>query len=569
MAAQDAEVVTEEPPAAAPGRERYDVVVVGGGNAGFSAAHAAREQGADVLLLEKAGRDEAGGNSFYTAGAFRFAYSSLEEVLPLLNPSTHDHLDRTVVPPYSEADFRADMERVTGGRCDPVLTEVLVTRSQDTMRWLHGKGLRFRLMYERQAYESEGSFVFFGGLVVGSVDGGKGLVAQHTAAAEAAGVTITYGARVAGLLQDGDGGVTGVTYFDPDGGVHRIEAAAVVLAAGGFESDPDRRRRYLGPGWERALVRGTPSNTGEVLDLALGLGAAPYGDSSGCHSVAWDAGGAPQGGNRDLTNQMTRQSYPLGIVVNTRGERFVDEGEDFRNYTYAKYGREILEQPGGLAFQLFDAKTRPLLRPQEYESDVVTGAEAQTLDELAEKLGIDPAGLRRTVEAFNASIVDVPFDPAVKDGRAALVDPPKSNWAQALDRPPFYGYAVSCGITFTFGGLRIDEAARVLDASGRPIPGLHAAGELVGGLFYDNYPGGSGLMAGSVFGRIAGVEALSRHGHCPRDADVRAGEGARRAELGWTCTGTASRSSAWARRVARSPVTWSLRERTSGGTTRA
>ncbi|MFD0467970.1 FAD-binding protein [Nonomuraea thailandensis] len=245
-----------------------------------------------------------------------------------------------------------------------------------------------------------------------------------------------------------------------------------------------------------------------MLDLALAAGAQPYGDWASCHSTAWDAGAPDSGGNRTLTNQLTRQSYPVGVVVNREGRRFVDEGADYRNYTYAKYGREILRQPGGVAFQLFDAKSRPLLRREEYDSHPITAARADTLAELAAELGIDPGGLEETVARFNASIDDgVPFDPSVKDGRAAAVQPPKSNWALALDAPPYYGYAVTCGITFTFGGVRVDTDARVLDAGGVPISGLYAAGELVGGLFSGNYPGGSGLTSGTVFGRRAGAHA--------------------------------------------------------------
>jgi tricarballylate dehydrogenase len=279
----------------------------------------------------------------------------------------------------------------------------------------------------------------------------------------------------------------------------------------------------LGAEWRNALVRGNPLNTGEVLDLALAAGAASYGDWGSCHSVAWDAGAAPEGGNRELTNQLTRQSYPLGIVVNKSGQRFVDEGADYRNYTYARYGREILRQPESVAFQLFDKKTRPLLRAEEYDSEPITGAEAQTLVGLAEALGIDTDGLLATVNDFNASLSPDPFNPAVKDNRAARVTPPKSNWAQALDSPPYYGYAVACGITFTFGGLRIDTNGRVLDTVGRAVPGLYAAGELVGGLFSGNYPGGSGLTAGAVFGRRAGYGAAS-------EAQRRA---ASKTEAGW------------------------------------
>lgn len=500
-------------------RPTYDVIVVGGGNAGFSAAHAAAAGGSSVLLLEKAGRDQAGGNSFYTAGAFRTSFESAEELRPLLDPATLDRLPDTVVPPYRVADFRADMARVTGGACDPVLTDALVTRSAAAMRWLHQVGIRFRLMYERQAFKRDGVWTFFGGLALGTIGGGKGLIAQHTRAAERAGVHLAYGTRLTGICLDAAGRVSGVSVAGPDGPEQTVAAPSVVLASGGFEANPGLRERYLGPGWRRALVRGTPANTGDGLQIALALGAEPYGDWATCHSVAWDAGAPPDGGDRALTNQRTRQSYPLGILVNRTGQRFVDEGADYRNYTYAKYGAEILKQPQGIAFQLFDAKTRPLLHSEEYDSQPNTFAVAGTLPELARQLGIDPGGLAGTVATFNRSIRSAPFDPAVKDGRAALTTPRKSNWAQALDYPPYWGYAVSCGITFTFGGLHITPGAQVLRADGQPIPGLFAAGELVGGLFSGNYPGGSGLTAGAVFGRAAGAGAAA---HAARPAAHRA-----------------------------------------------
>ncbi|MFC5830356.1 FAD-dependent tricarballylate dehydrogenase TcuA [Nonomuraea insulae] len=484
-----------------------DVLVVGGGNAGFSAAHSAREHGARVLLLERAPRDEAGGNSFYTAGAFRLAHEGLADVTPMLAPD--ERLERTVLPPYTAAEFTADMERVTDGRNDAVLTRLLVSRSGDTVRWLADKGIGWRLMYERQAYESGGIWKFFGGLALGTVGGGKGLIAQHTAAAVASGVEIRYGANVTALHRGHAGAVTAVTYADASG-EHTVRAHAVVLGAGGFEASSRLRARHLGLEWARAIVRGTPTNDGAILELALALGAAPYGDYGTCHSVAWDAGAPPGGGDRRLTNQYTRQSYPLGIVVDRDGRRFVDEGADYRNYTYAKYGREILRRPGGVAWQLFDATTRPMLRTEEYDSQPITWAGADTVEELASRLGISPEGLRRTVDEFNASIVDEPFDPSIKDRRRARTEPPKSNWALALETPPFYGYAVSCGITFTFGGLHVDTSARVLDEESRPIEGLYAAGELVGGLFSGNYPGGSGLTSGAVFGRIAGAAAAAR-----------------------------------------------------------
>ena len=480
--------------------EETDVVVIGGGNAGFSAAHAAVERGRRVLLLEKGDPELAGGNSYFTAGAVRIAHDGLDDVADLLDPD--DRHAVTVLPPYPAAAFLADMAKVTEGRNDPELTEALVAQSQDTLRWLHGKGLRYRLMYERQAYpDAQGRQVFWGGLAVGSTGGGKGLVEQHTEAAQKAGVEIRYGTRALDLLPDGPG----VTWEDSAGRTGTVRAESVVLAAGGFEADADLRRRHLGEGWQRAKVRGTPLNTGDMLTAALAAGAVPHGDWGTCHSVAWDAWFPGNEGDRELTNQLTRSGYPLGIVVNNRGERFLDEGSDFRNYTYAKYGARILAQPDGVAFQLFDATTRPQLRVEEYDmpgASVVTGA---TLAEVAAGIGVDAEALTRTVEEFNTAVRrDVPLDLAVKDGRAADVDPPKSNWAIPLETAPYYAFPVTCGITFTFGGLRADTSGRVLDADGAPLPGLFVCGEMLGGLFSGNYPGGSGLAAGCVFGRRAG-----------------------------------------------------------------
>ena len=489
-----------------------DVVVVGGGNAGLCAAHAAAQGGAGVVVLEKADAGAAGGNSYYTAGAFRVVHAGLQGLAEVLDDDvTTERAPRTALDPYPREAFLDDMRRVTGGRCDPRLTEALVDGSEEIAAWLAALGVRWRLMYERQAYERNGGWAFWGGLALGTAGGGKGLIASHLAAAEREGVRIEHGATVTGLLRAGDA-VEGVRVRAADGSEREVRAAAVVLAAGGFEADPRLRERHLGPGWGRAHVRGTPLNTGEVLLAALDAGAAPHGDWSSCHSVAWDPGGDRAGGDRELTNQLTRGGYPLGIVVNRDGRRFVDEGADYRNFTYARYGRDILAQPDGVAFQLFDAATRPLLRAEEYDSALVTGARADTLDGLAAELGIDADGLRETVAAFNAAVrADVPFEPTVKDGRATTgIEPPKSNWARALDEPPFWGFAVTCGVTFTFGGLHIDPDGCVLDGAQAPIPGLYAAGELVGGLFHGNYPGGTGLTAGAVFGRRCGTRAAAR-----------------------------------------------------------
>ncbi|APX02918.1 FAD-dependent tricarballylate dehydrogenase TcuA [Arthrobacter sp. QXT-31] len=482
-----------------------DVIVVGGGNAGFTAAHAAAVRGRKVILLEKGSEDMGGGNSFYTAGATRIAHSGLADLLDWVEPD--ERHDRTEVPPYSADEYAADLAKVTEGRNDPDLTKVLVEESQPTLRWLNSLGLKYRLMYERQAYErTDGSFLFWGGLHVGNVGGGEGLIADHTRVAAELGIEVRYGHAAKSLVLE-NGRVTGVAVETADGEV-RLSAESVILTAGGFESDPEWRREHLGEGWENAKVRGTPYNTGDMIAAALEVGATKGGDWRTCHSVQWDAFTPTNESNRELTNRLTRQSYPLGIIVNAEGRRFLDEGADFRNYTYAKYGKEILKQPGSVAYQIFDATLRPMLRTEEYDMPGISVEVADTLEELATKIGIDPEKLSKTVSDFNNSIDrNVTFDPNVKDGRAAATEPVKSNWAAPIETGPFYAYGVTCGITFTFGGIKADTHGRVLGADGKHIEGLFVAGEMLGGLFSTNYPGGSGLAAGCVFGRRAGTLA--------------------------------------------------------------
>jgi tricarballylate dehydrogenase len=489
-------------------RGGFDVVVVGGGNAALCAALAAREAGGRVLLLEKAPLHERGGNSFFTAGGFRFTHGGLDDLRrDVLVDLTDEEAAAVDVPAYTGELFREDLMRLTEGLSDPDLADVLIGQSRPTVVWMRRHGVRWILMMARQSYKVGGKHRFWGGLNVEAVGGGPGLVQSLYEGAERLGVEVRYGTRATGLLLDGAGAIRGVAGRGPNG-LFEVGARSVVLASGGFEANPEWRARYLGPGWDLAHVRGTRHNTGEGIRMALDAGAQAHGNWSGCHAVAWDAG-SPPFGDRRVGDMFQKHSYPLGLIVNVRGERFVDEGADFRNYTYAKYGREILRQPRRLAFQLFDQKVVEILR-EEYRIREVTKAEAGTIEELAKKLEIDPQGLVRTVDAFNRGVQAGEFNPAVLDGKATRgVEPPKSNWALPLDTPPYVGFAVTCGITFTFGGLRVNPRAEVLDTEDRPIPGLHAAGELVGGLFYENYPGGTGLMAGAVFGRLAGVQAAA------------------------------------------------------------
>ena len=295
-----------------------------------------------------------------------------------------------------------------------------------------------------------------------------------------------------------------------------VAAKCVVVAAGGFQANAEWRTRYLGPGWDLAKVRGTRFNTGDGIRMALDIGAMPTGNWSGCHAVGWDRN-APEFGDLSVGDNFQKHSYPFSIMLNANGERFVDEGADFRNYTYAKYGRVILAQPGQFAWQIFDKKVLHLQR-DEYRIKRVTKVRADTIEELVQKLDdVNAAKALETIKTYNAAVKkDVPFNPNVKDDRCTIgLAIPKSNWANTIDEPPFEAFAVTCGVTFTFGGLKIDKDARVLDTDGHIIPGLYAAGELIGGLFYFNYPGGTGLMSGAVFGKVAGTTAGQRAAQRP------------------------------------------------------
>jgi tricarballylate dehydrogenase len=486
--------------------EKSDVVVVGGGNAALCAALAAAEHGVSVLMLERAPESEAGGNSRFTAGAIRCVYNGVDDLRRLMPDLTDAEIAGADFGTYTADQFFDDMGRVTEYRTDPDLCEVLVRQSRDTVGWMRDKGVRFQPTWRRQAFKVDGRFKFWGGLTVEAWGGGPGLVEALTASAKKSGVQIAYEARATALAAD-DAGVTGVR-LRCGGKTHQVKAKCVVLAAGGFQADAAWRTRYLGPGWDVAKVRGTRFATGDGIRMALDIGAMPTGNWSGCHAVGWDRN-APEFGDLSVGDNFQKHSYPFSIMLNARGERFVDEGADFRNYTYAKYGREILMQPGQFAWQIFDKKVLHLLR-DEYRIKRVTKARADTLEELVQKLDdVDARRALATIKAYNAAIQkNVPFDPNVKDGRSTNgLALPKSNWANTIDEPPFEAYAVTCGITFTFGGVKIDRDAHVLDSDGGVIRGLHAAGEMVGGLFYFNYPGGTGLMAGAVFGRIAGNSA--------------------------------------------------------------
>ncbi len=482
----------------------YDVVVVGAGNAALCAALAARERGAKVLVLERAPKEERGGNSAFTAGGFRMVCHGTEDVRKFVDLSAEE-IATTDFEDYTKEKFLDDLGRITEYRTDPDLAEVLVDRSFDTVLWLRNKGVRFVPRYGNQAFKHGGRFKFFGGIVVGT-NGGVSLVDAEIKAAEELGVTIRYNAQAKSLVCGRDG-IEGIRVVE-DRVEEEIHTRAVVLACGGFEANREWRARYLGPGWDLAKVRGTRYNTGDGIRMALDIGAQPYGHWSSAHACEWDLN-APDYGNLEVGEGYSKHSYPSSIMLNAKGLRFVDEGADIRNYTYAKYGRVIMEQPGQFAWQIFDSKVLHMLR-NSYRIKQATKVSSDTLEGLIAKLeGVNQEQALKTIKEYNAAVrQDVPFNPNVKDGRGTTgLAVPKSNWALTIDTPPYEAYGVTCGITFTFGGLKITTRGQVVDVREKPIPGLFAAGELVGGIFYNNYPGGSGLTNGAVFGRTAGESA--------------------------------------------------------------
>ncbi|HEY8418136.1 MAG TPA: FAD-dependent tricarballylate dehydrogenase TcuA [Limnochordales bacterium] len=484
----------------------YDVIVVGAGNAALCAAIAARQEGAErVLVLERAPEAYRGGNSMFTGGLMRFPYRGIEDIKAIIPDMSEAEEASIEIGQYTEDDFYTDIMRLSEWQSDPDLVDYIVREAFPTVKWMQQNGVRFNLQFGRQAFKVGERYRFWGGAIAGTVGGGKGLIENLWASAERQGVQFLTEATAKELIMDGER-VAGVRVRHK-GQWLELRAPHVILACGGFEANAQMRAQYLGPNWDLAKVRGTPYNTGDGILMALKVGAMPYGHWSGAHAVAWDYN-APPWGDPKIGELFQKHSYPLGIVVNRDGQRFLDEGYDFRNYTYARYGAEILKQPGRIAFQIFDQKVIHMLR-EEYRIPQVTKAEANTLEELAQKLEINVEGFVETVRRFNESIDEsVPFNPSIKDGRRTRgITPPKSNWAQKIDTPPFVGFAVTCGVTFTFGGLKVNTKAQVLNEEGEPIPGLYAAGELVGGIFYNNYPGGAGLTTGAVMGRTAGRTA--------------------------------------------------------------
>lgn len=483
--------------------------MVGSGNAGLCAAISAAEGGANVLVLEAGAENDFGGNSRYTAGAMRFTYESPEELMLILENCEDPQINDCIFGSYPRSKFISDLVYFNHGSSLGSLQAQLVEKSYETMSWLVSHGLEFIPIFERQAYRKHGKFHFWGGLTLAAKGEGEGLVMSEKSIASSLGVKFRLRSRVESLETE-SGRLVGVCLDSNE----KILGSAVVLACGGFESSSELRAKHLGEEWREVIVRGTSWNRGDGIKMAEKLGAAAAGSYAECHSVCMD-GATPEFSGNEMPHSERRHfrkiSYPFGVMINSDGRRFVDEGADFRNYTYAQYGREVLRQPGAFAWQIFDSQVRHLLY-DDYRQPNSTRRHACSLEELVSKLvDVDQENTLETLVQYNAATVgSSSFDPTRKDGLGTQgLAIPKSNWALPIIAPPFEAFRVTCGITFTYGGLAIDPEGGVLRPDGTRIPGLFAAGELVGALFQFGYPGGSGLTAGAVFGRMAGASAAS------------------------------------------------------------
>ena len=451
-----------------------DVLVAGGGNAALCAALSASEQGATVMVLESAPPEFRGGNSRHTRN-LRCMHDSPTQFL-------HDS--------YPEEEYFADLLRVTGGHTNEELARMTIRASNSCTGWMMSQGVRFQPSLSGTLHLARTNAFFLGG--------GKALMNAYYAAAQRRNVHVIYNAEVIGL------NITNGTFESARVMVNhepaRIRAGAFVAATGGFESNLDWLKEIWGAAADNFLIRGTPYNQGKVLKLLLDNGAAPAGDPTQCHAVAIDAR-APKFDGGIVTRL---DCVPLGIVVNRTGDRFYDEGEDLWPTRYAIWGRLIAQQPGQIAYSIIDAKVFGKFMPS-----VFPPMRGNTVRELAACLGLPADALESTVGRFNQAVAPGTFDHSkLDDCHTRGLQPEKSHWARPLDTPPFLGYPLRPGITFTYLGVKVNQNAAVLMRDGHPARNLFAAGEIMAGnILGKGYIGGIGMLIGTVFGRIAGREA--------------------------------------------------------------
>lgn len=466
----------KEPPAFNDWSRVFDVLIVGGGNAALCAAMTAREAGASVLLLECAPMEFRGGNSRHTRN-IRYLHNQGNEFL---------------TGPYPEDEFWEDLQRVTTGNNDPDMARLTIQASNNVGDWMAAHGCHFQPAMRGTLHLSRTNAFFLGG--------GKALMNAYYDFARKIGVEIAYEAEVVGLdIRKNTFLSANVRTGDR---TETVRAKTVVLASGGFQANREWLKEHWGDAADNFIIRGTPYDRGRVLKIMLEYGVETVGDPRQCHAVAIDAR-AP----REDGGIVTRlDCVPFGIAVNKDGRRFYDEGEEFWPKRYAIWGRIVAAQQDQIAYVLIDAKSIDLFMPS-----VFPPVEAGTIPELAEKLGLDPQMVEQTVTEFNAAVRPGRFDPADLDEcRTEGLDPPKSHWARPLDTPPFYGYPLRPGITFTYHGVKVDRQSRVI-MSGGPSDNIFAAGEIMSGsVLGQGYMAGFGMNIGTVFGRIAGKEA-ARH----------------------------------------------------------
>jgi tricarballylate dehydrogenase len=492
----------------------FDVIVVGGGNAALVSALSAYQAGAHVAIFEAATQTERGGNSRFSSGIFRIPHTGLSSVEPLLHSSASDDVKYCRMDPYTRDMYHKDIDRTSKGQCDGKQVDVMLQHAFETVTWMKEElGVKWQLplgkFFDREKIiKAQGVVSMPPWDTIMAIGEGTGLMEALWEAVEKTDISVFHGTPVADLIADGDT-IRGVKVRSRD--VTLKYFGQVILACGGFEASSRLRRQYLGEGWDLVALRGTRFNTGTMMEKAVAVGAGVAGHFGGCHATPHDLN-APKVLHPDDTDKMSRYSFPYSVMVNAEGHRFMDEGENHFSLTYAKTGSAIVRQPHAIAYQIFDQKTLHLLEPR---YSVASPVQADTVEELALKIGIDANVLSKTIGDYNAaapSDAEQKFDAFSLDGvsTGTALAIPKSNWALPIDKGPFVAYGVTCGITFTYGGLRTDDAARVLNNEDLIMPGLWAVGEIAGGFFAFNYPGGSGLTKGAVFGRIAGQAAAKR-----------------------------------------------------------
>jgi tricarballylate dehydrogenase len=463
------------------------VVVAGAGLTGLAAAISAREAGARVVLLEKGHREDVGGNAAFSGGLFLFCYDGPDDLLSITTDFETDmRADRIDAPPYPPEDYAAELMAMSDGQADPPLIKALAERSLDTVRWLTGKGVRF--VFNRSVGASVRDGVLHvppGQILTSSGEGmsrGFEVIKPLLRHAESLGVEVRWSTSLADVDRGGGQAVT-------ENG-ETVPADAVVIATGGFQANQELRRRHLGPQWEIVKLRGTRLSTGDGIHAALRAGAAEAGTWTSCHSAAVDPS-MPSPQRSEASPPFPLHGFWLGILVNRDGVRFVDECPGPWVKNYSKMGKAIMRQPGCAAYEIFDQRTAA--RVADEFAGAAVPVVADTIAELAQKIGVPADRLTRTIKGFHTG----------------TSTPPKTHDAYPIDQPPFVAYQAVAGLTFTFGGVRIDPDGRALGVDGAPLPGLYAAGEATGGLFYGDYPGGAALMRAAVFGRAAGYSAAT------------------------------------------------------------